>query len=108
MQCPFCRTDEDRVVDSRTIGDGNAIRRRRKCLACGKRFTTYERTEEQPRVVIKKDSSRESFSRKKILDGKDVRHHLDDIEFRAAPAGNRRGQRDEDQTDGKRSHIDEL
>lgn len=69
MQCPFCRTDEDRVVDSRTIGDGNAIRRRRKCLACGKRFTTYERTEEPPRVVVKKDSSRESFSRVKILDG---------------------------------------
>ena len=69
MQCPFCKTDEDRVVDSRTIGEGSAIRRRRKCLACGKRFTTYERTEVQPRVVVKKDSSRESFSRHKILDG---------------------------------------
>ena len=69
MQCPFCRADEDRVVDSRSIGDGNAIRRRRKCLACSKRFTTYERTEVQPRVVIKKDSSRESFSREKILTG---------------------------------------
>lgn len=69
MQCPFCRTDEDRVLDSRTIGEGNAIRRRRKCLACGKRFTTYERTEAAPRVVIKKDSSRELFSREKILTG---------------------------------------
>jgi transcriptional repressor NrdR len=69
MQCPFCRTDEDRVIDSRAIGEGNAIRRRRKCLACGKRFTTYERTEVQPRVVIKKDSSRESFSREKVLAG---------------------------------------
>ena len=69
MQCPFCGTDEDRVVDSRSIGEGNAIRRRRKCQACGKRFTTYERTEVQPRAVIKKDSSRESFSRAKILSG---------------------------------------
>ncbi len=69
MQCPFCRTDEDRVVDSRSIGEGNAIRRRRKCLACGKRFTTYERMEVQPRVVIKKNSTRESFSREKILAG---------------------------------------
>lgn len=69
MQCPFCRTDEDRVIDSRSIGEGNAIRRRRKCLVCGKRFTTYERTEVQPRVVIKKDLTRESFSRSKILAG---------------------------------------
>jgi transcriptional repressor NrdR len=69
MQCPFCRVDNDRVIDSRSIGEGNAIRRRRKCLACGKRFTTYERTEEQPRVVVKKDSSREAFSREKILTG---------------------------------------
>lgn len=69
MQCPFCRVDEDRVLDSRSIGEGSAIRRRRKCLACGKRFTTYERTEVPPRVVIKKDSSRELFSRDKILAG---------------------------------------
>jgi transcriptional repressor NrdR len=69
MRCPFCNVDEDRVIDSRTIGEGGAIRRRRKCLACGKRFTTYERTEVAPRVVIKKDSSRELFSREKILGG---------------------------------------
>jgi len=69
MQCPFCKVDEDRVIDSRSIGEGNAIRRRRKCLTCGKRFTTYERTEAQPRVVVKKDSSREAFSREKILAG---------------------------------------
>ena len=69
MQCPSCGTDEDRVIDSRSIGEGNAIRRRRKCLCCGKRFTTYERTEAQPRVVIKKDSTREAFSRGKILSG---------------------------------------
>jgi len=69
MQCPFCRVDEDRVLDSRSIGEGSAIRRRRKCLACGRRFTTYERTEVAPRLVIKKDSSRELFSRDKILGG---------------------------------------
>ena len=69
MQCPFCRVDDDRVIDSRTIGEGNAIRRRRKCLACGKRFTTYERPEVAPRVVVKKDSTREEFSRTKILNG---------------------------------------
>ena len=69
MQCPFCRVDEDRVIDSRSIGEGNAIRRRRKCLACGKRFTTYERTEAQPRLVVKKDGSREGFNREKVLGG---------------------------------------
>jgi transcriptional repressor NrdR len=57
------------VVDSRSIGEGNAIRRRRKCLACGRRFTTYERPEAAPRIVVKKDSSREAFSREKILAG---------------------------------------
>jgi len=69
MQCPFCRNDEDRVIDSRTIGEDNAIRRRRKCLTCGRRFTTYERIEFPPRMVIKKNSSRESFSREKVLAG---------------------------------------
>ena len=69
MQCPFCKVDNDRVIDSRSIGDGNAIRRRRHCLACRKRFTTYERIEVAPRVVVKKDSRREAFSRDKILGG---------------------------------------
>jgi transcriptional repressor NrdR len=69
VQCPFCGVDEDRVIDSRTIGEGNAIRRRRKCLACGKRFTTYERPEATPRLCIKKDGSHELFSREKILSG---------------------------------------
>ena len=69
MQCPFCKVDEDRVIDSRSIGEGSVIRRRRKCLACGRRFTTYERTEAAPRIVVKKDSRRESFSRSKILSG---------------------------------------
>ena len=69
MRCPFCKTDEDRVIDSRSIGEGSVIRRRRKCLSCGKRFTTYERTEVAPRQVIKKDLSRESFKREKVLRG---------------------------------------
>ena len=69
MRCPFCKTDEDRVIDSRSIGEGSAIRRRRKCLACGKRFTTYERAEVAPIRVVKKDQSRESFKREKVLKG---------------------------------------
>ena len=69
MRCPFCKTDEDRVIDSRSIGEGSVTRRRRKCLSCGKRFTTYERTEVAPRQVIKKDLSRESFKREKVLRG---------------------------------------
>ena len=79
MQCPFCRVDEDRVIDSRSIGEGNAIRRRRKCLSCGKRFTTYERPEAAPHVVIKKDGSREEFSRAKILGGMIKACHKRDI-----------------------------
>ena len=69
MRCPFCRVDDDSVLDRRTIREGNAILPRRKCLACSKRFTTYERTEVAPRIVVKKDSSRELFSREKILSG---------------------------------------
>lgn len=70
MRCPFCNDDDDRVVDSRLTDDGTAIRRRRACNACGKRFTTYERaeTEEQLRVV-KKDGTVELFDRQKILKG---------------------------------------
>lgn len=69
MQCPFCRFDNDRVVDSRVIGDGRAIRRRRECLECQKRFTTYERIEVSPRMVVKKDDRREFYSRSKVLAG---------------------------------------
>lgn len=69
MRCPYCKTDDDRVIDSRSIGEGSAIRRRRKCLACAKRFTTYERAEVAPLRVIKKDMSRESFKREKVLKG---------------------------------------
>ena len=69
MRCPFCKVDDDKVVDSRASGDGFAIRRRRECEACGRRYTTYERIEESPLRVIKKDESREPFERRKILLG---------------------------------------
>ena len=69
MKCPFCKKDNDRVVDSRVIGEGRSIRRRRKCLTCDKRFTTYERIEAAPRLVVKQDQRREHFNRDKILQG---------------------------------------
>ncbi len=69
MKCPFCGNLEDKVVDSRLSAEGNSIRRRRECLKCERRFTTYERIEEAPLMVVKKDSRREPFERKKILAG---------------------------------------
>ena len=69
MKCPFCGHQEDKVVDSRASADGAAIRRRRECLACGKRFTTYEHVEGQPLMIVKKDSRREPFDRQKLLAG---------------------------------------
>ncbi len=69
MNCPFCKEDRDRVVDSRASADGFAIRRRRECLACGRRYTTYERIEESPMRVVKKDGAREPFERRKVLAG---------------------------------------
>jgi transcriptional repressor NrdR len=69
MNCPFCRKDHDRVIDSRASGDGAAIRRRRECLSCGRRYTTYERPEEATIKVIKKDGSRDPFSREKVQRG---------------------------------------
>ncbi len=69
MQCPSCRNLEDKVVDSREAAEGETIRRRRECLKCGRRFTTYERIEEHPLMVVKKDGRREPFDRKKILSG---------------------------------------
>src|SRR6476646_7357716 len=69
MKCPFCRMDNDRVIDSRSSQDGLAIRRRRQCVNCGRRFTTYERTEETTIKVIKKDGSRVPFERDKIKRG---------------------------------------
>jgi len=69
MKCPLCGHEEDKVVDSRVSSDGQSIRRRRECLKCGKRFTTYEHVEEQPLMVIKKDGRREPFDRHKLLAG---------------------------------------
>ena len=66
MKCPFCNQDNTRVVDSRPVDDNTAIRRRRMCDACGKRFTTYEKVETIPLIVIKKDQNREQFDRSKI------------------------------------------
>lgn len=69
MRCPYCGSCEDKVVDSRDSREGRAIRRRRECLKCGKRYTTYELVEEVSLMVVKKDGRRESFDRQKILTG---------------------------------------
>lgn len=69
MKCPFCGTIEDRVIDSRTTKEGDAIRRRRECLQCSKRFTSYERVDDIIPMVVKKDGRRESFDRNKMLGG---------------------------------------
>lgn len=69
MKCPFCNHNEDKVVDSRETSEGSMVRRRRECLNCGKRFTTYECVERTPLMVIKKDGRRESFNRGKMLNG---------------------------------------
>lgn len=69
MRCPYCSSENIRVVDSRPVEEQNAIRRRRMCDACHKRFTTYEKVETLPFVVVKKDNTREQFDRKKIEDG---------------------------------------
>lgn len=69
MRCPFCGFKEDKVVDSRATAEESAVRRRRECLKCGKRFTTYEYVEENSLLVVKKDGRREAFDRKKILAG---------------------------------------
>ena len=69
MRCPWCAGLEDKVVDSRVAEDGGAIRRRRECLACGRRFTTYERVEEVPLLVVKRSGEREPFQRAKVVAG---------------------------------------
>jgi transcriptional repressor NrdR len=69
VRCPFCATDEDKVIDSRQSKDGREIRRRRECLSCARRFTTYERVEEALPMVIKADGRREPFDRNKIASG---------------------------------------
>ena len=69
MRCPFCGENEDRVIDSRVSREGDVIRRRRECVDCERRFTTYERVEEILPMVVKKDGSRETFDRLKIMNG---------------------------------------
>ncbi|MEE1239849.1 MAG: transcriptional regulator NrdR [Acutalibacteraceae bacterium] len=69
MKCPFCGFEESKVIDSRPTDEGQRIRRRRECLNCGKRFTTYEIIESLPIIVIKKDKSRETFNRDKLMTG---------------------------------------
>lgn len=69
MKCPFCGYLDSKVLDSRPADDGNAIRRRRECIECGRRFTTYEKVDQIPLVVVKKDGRREVFDRNKVLGG---------------------------------------
>jgi len=69
MTCPFCAHRQDRVIDSRESKEGTVIRRRRECLKCERRFTTYERSDEIPYMVIKRDGRREKFDRQKVLEG---------------------------------------
>jgi len=69
MRCPYCEHEESKVLDSRPVEDGAAIRRRRECLHCGRRFTTYERVDHVPLMVVKRDGRREPFSHEKILAG---------------------------------------
>lgn len=69
MRCPWCGADDDKVVDSRVSDEGAAIRRRRECLGCGRRFTTFERVEEQPLWVVKRSGQREPFDRAKLIAG---------------------------------------
>lgn len=69
MKCPYCYSEDSKVVDSRATNDGFAIRRRRECLNCKERFTTYEKIENTPLIVVKKDKTRETFDRSKILNG---------------------------------------
>jgi transcriptional repressor NrdR len=69
MRCPYCQHEEDRVVDSRETREGTVIRRRRECQSCARRFTSYERIDEIPYMVVKKDGKREPFDRTKVLNG---------------------------------------
>ena len=69
MQCPFCKYQDSKVIDSRSADEGTTIRRRRECIECQRRFTTYERLEELPLIVLKKSGQRERFDRVKLLDG---------------------------------------
>ena len=88
MKCPFCGHDNTRVIDSRPADENNSIRRRRVCDECGKRFTTYEKIETIPLIVIKKDNNRETYDRSKIEAGVPVSYtHLD--VYKRQPYGRR-------------------
>src|SRR3954470_21011095 len=101
MKCPFCSHINDKVVDSRESKEGESIRRRRECLHCEKRFTTYERIDEIPWMVIKKDGRREKFERQKVLSGvlkacekrpvgmSDIARMVDDVESALAENADR-------------------
>lgn len=94
MKCPFCSHSESKVIDSRPTDEGERIRRRRECLGCGKRFTTYEIIESVPIIVVKKDKTREVFNRNKLRNGmmracekrpvsaEDIEKAVDDIELK--------------------------
>lgn len=69
MKCPFCEYIESKVVDSRPTDEGQAIRRRRECIGCGKRFTTYEKVEVIPIIIVKRDGNRQTYNRNKLLNG---------------------------------------
>ena len=69
MKCPYCKDTEDKVIDSRMSAEGTSIRRRRECLKCGKRFTTYEYIEEMPLMIVKRDGSRQRYDRERIKTG---------------------------------------
>jgi transcriptional repressor NrdR len=99
MRCPFCQGNEDRVVDSRTSREGRAVRRRRECLRCQRRFTTYEYVEERPLLILKRDGSSEPYDRQKVLralglpcakrpiSGAEIEEMADAIEDRIAQLG---------------------
>lgn len=69
MKCPFCDFYDSKVIDSRPTDEGQAIRRRRECIRCAKRFTTYEKVEKMPLLIVKKDGTREAYDRNKVLSG---------------------------------------
>ncbi len=114
MKCPFCGKDDDKVLESRTVNEGEAVRRRRECNHCEKRFTSYERVEHRPLMVVKKDGRREPFNREKIMAGisravekrpvsvDDIDDTVDRIEKRLY-ALNKEGSRS-----GKEVHSDDI
>jgi transcriptional repressor NrdR len=99
MRCPFCQDPENKVIDSRESQEGSVIRRRRECLACSRRFTTYERVEELMPLIVKKDGRREAYDREKVLAGlqkacekrpvssEQLEQTLDDLERRLQESG---------------------